>query len=90
MKLTSRSTSAVGASPSTATDSSEASETSSLVGYVKLTWSNSIRAGPRGNAVAPGFSATIGGRSSTSNTRSKETSAVMMSTLMLESAVSGP
>ena len=47
-------------------------------------------AAPPGSGVAPGFSATIDFRSSTSKTRSKDTSAVITSTLTLDSDVSGP
>ena len=43
-----------------------------------------------GSRSASGFSSIIGGRSSTSKTRSKLTSAVITSTCTLDSAVSGP
>ena len=43
-----------------------------------------------GSSVAPGASEIIGSRSSTSNTRSKLTNALMMSTRAFDSEVSGP
>jgi hypothetical protein len=43
-----------------------------------------------GSVVASGLSWMAGGRSSTSKTRSKETSAVMTSTCTFDSAVIGP
>ncbi len=46
-------------------------------------------AGPRGIATADGFSLTMGSMSSTSNTRSNDTSAIITSTCMLERAVRG-
>ncbi len=72
-----------------ATVSSEASETSSALGYEKSTWSNSTEDGPRGIAMASGLSSIMGTRSSTSKIRSKETSVVTTSRLTLESWVSG-
>ena len=70
--------------------SSEARETSSAEGYENDTSSTSTRTGPAGTGRASGASATSGFRSSTSKTRSKDTSAVRMSTRTLEIAVSGP
>ena len=48
------------------------------------------RAGPGGPATASGSSWIIGGRSSTSKTRSKETRVVITSICTLDRAVSGP
>ena len=45
---------------------------------------------PGSRTTASGASATIGGRSSTSKTRSKDTSAVITSTCTFDSEVSGP
>src|SRR5450755_3887213 len=73
-----------------ATDSSEASETSAAAGYRNCTWSNSMMFAPAGRSTASGASAIIGGRSSTSKTRSNDTSAVMIETLTFDRAVSGP
>ena len=74
---------------STATDSSEASETSPALGYVKSTSSNAMEALPRGTSTASGSSSIMGSMSSTSKMRSKETRAVMTSRLTFESWVSG-
>ncbi len=90
VKLTSKRTWAETVVSRTATDSREARETSSAVGYRKSTWSNSMVAGPGGTGRASGASVIIGGRSSTSKTRSNETSAVMTSIWTLDSAVNGP
>src|SRR6266550_133206 len=84
------STSWLGAWSSTATSSSEASDTSAAVGYENRTSWNSIERAPVGNVAASGASAISGGRSSTSKTRSNETSALITSTRTLDSAVSGP
>src|SRR5918993_4729510 len=84
------STSWAGAWSSTATSSSEASDTSAAVGYEKCTSANSIDRAPGASVAAPGLSATIGRMSSTSKTRSKDTSALITSTRTLDSAVSGP
>src|SRR4029453_15856981 len=83
-------TGCAGAWSSTATSSSEASDTSAAVGYEKCTSSKSIERVPGARATAPGLSATIGAMSSTSKTRSKETSALITSTRTFDSAVSGP
>src|SRR5471030_1334466 len=87
---TSKSTCWLGAWSRTATDSREASDTSLAVGYLNDTLRNSTAAEPRASTSASGLSSTIGGRSSTSKTRSKLTSAVITSTCTLDSAVSGP
>src|SRR6266550_3761583 len=84
------STSWLGAWSSTATSSSEASDTSAAVGYENRTSSNSMEREPARSATASGPSAISGGRSSTSKTRSNETSALITSTRTLDSAVSGP
>ena len=55
VKVTSKRTCWEAVVSSTATDSSEASETSSAAGYRKSTWSNSMRAGPAGTGRASGF-----------------------------------
>ena len=73
-----------------AADSSEASEISSAFGYRNETFLNSTRGIDVVSAVAPGLLVTMGAKSSTSNTRSKETSAVMTSIRIFESAVKGP
>ena len=86
---TSNSTWLVGACSSTATDSSDASDTSSAR-IAEVDVGELDRRRPAGTSTAPGFSAIIGGRSSTSKTRSNDTSAVITSTCTLESAVSGP
>ena len=90
MNVTPCRTSCVGAWSSTATSSSEASDTSSAVGYEKRTSSNSIERASAGSVAAPGLSTIIGVMSSTSKTRSNETSALITSTRTFDSAVSGP
>src|SRR5207248_1545147 len=79
-----------GVASRTATDSRDASETSSALGYPKTTSSNCTTSAPGARSTAFGASATIGGRSSTSNTRSNDTSAVMTSTCTFDSEVRGP
>ena len=91
---TSCSVSAVGSLRCPATDSREASDTSSARGYRNVTPARETEAPPAATAVrrstASGFSATDGSRSSTSSTRSNETSAVITSTWTFAIAVSGP
>src|SRR6185295_15885267 len=75
---------------SAATSSRDASETLSAAGYPNRTSSNSTDTPPPdGTVTAPGFSLIIGGRSSTSKTRSNDTNAVMTSTRTLANAVNG-
>ncbi|SLJ82500.1 Uncharacterised protein [Mycobacteroides abscessus subsp. abscessus] len=74
---------------SVATSSSEASDTLSADGYPKRTPSSSRSTGPSGTGTAPGASSMSGFRSSTSKTRSKLTSAAMISIRALANAVSG-
>jgi len=73
-------------------DSSEASETSEAVGYRNQTLSNVIAGAVSAvcSGTASGASVISGFRSSTSNTRSKLTSAVMTSTCTFDSDVMGP
>ena len=89
MNETSWSTSWRGTDSRVATASSEASDTSSAIGYEKSTCASSIVAGPRGMVAASGTSSIIGTRSRTSKIRSNDTSVVMTSRFRLESWVSG-
>ena len=57
---------------------------------MKVTPSIATESGPSGRSRAPGASTTEGWRSSTSNTRSKLTIALITSTWTLERAVNGP
>ena len=75
---------------STATSSSDASDTSDALGYRKTTSRNSTVAARAGTGRASGRSSMPGDRSSTSKTRSKETSALITSIRTLDSDVSGP
>src|SRR6185437_5317485 len=97
-KLTSRKTHSLSvlSRMGSAIDSSEASDISLAAGYRKQTLSNSTGgANPlpfpeTGRGIAPDASAISGLRSSTSNTRSKLTSAVRKLTCTLVSALIGP
>ena len=73
-----------------ATDSSEAKEISSAFGYENPTFLNSIFPFEDFSAIAPLLSLTIGSRSRTSKTRSKETSDVITSIRTFDNAVKGP
>ena len=94
LAVTPRRTNAPGVSgngrPLVGSDSSEAMDTSDAAGYRNQMSSRSIC--PRGLAMsaASGASTIAFGVSSTSNTRSNDTNALMMSTRALVSAVSGP
>ena len=70
--------------------SREAKDISSAFGYEKETFSNFNSGLLVSSAIAFFESTTIGCKSKTSNTLSKETSALITSTLTLESAVNGP
>ena len=74
---------------STATSSSEASDTWSARGVGEPDVAQAHADRPVGQARASGRSVIIGGRSSTSKTRSNDTSAVITSTRALASAVIG-
>ena len=87
---TSWSTSSPARSSSTATSSSEASETLSAAGYANRTPVSSTDTGPAGRSTGWAGSAISGSMSSTSKTRSKLTSAVTTSRRAVPSAVSGP
>jgi len=103
VKLTSCSTprlASVRSGCGSAMDSSDASDTSDGGGYRNETCSKAMSAGPPGpdplscpattSGSAPGLSSISGFRSSTSNTRSKLTSAVITLIWTLDSAVIGP
>src|SRR5436190_8806918 len=87
---TPRSTGSVTVRSRVATSSSDASETSAADGYRKVTSRNSTLAEPGGTSTGFSGSEMAGGRSSTSNTRSKLTSADMMFTRALERPAIGP
>ena len=73
-----------------ATDSRDANEISFGLGYEKSTFLNSIFPVVVESVFAPSLFLTIGSKSSTSKTLSKETSEVITSIRTLEIAVSGP
>ena len=91
LKLTSRRIQALSSSRSVAPvcSSSEAIDDIAADGWRNQTWSNSTRPTGSTRSTAPGRLEISGGKSSTSNTRSNETSAVRTSTRALASWVRG-
>ena len=73
-----------------AADSKDAKEISSAFGYRNETSLNSTRGIDVFSAVAPGLLVTIGAKSRTSKTLSKDTRAVITSIRIFERAVNGP